>query len=483
MPDANPESFLDRARAAARQSNLAAMHTYYALSITANPADPATVLDEYLQRSRGAMRTPPKVVDVSADGALNINRLLPAQAPLKILEASLERLKENPFDLDALHKMGKAAALAQWHGLAVSALSDVLKHSPNLRAAGNKLQREIKFALGRSQYALKRHAEALAVLAEFQHDPATPKDVIQLIKDASATQASEAFLKHDKAFTLATAQSIALATKAPAERDSEELAALEAAIAEKNAEPGKLIAAALRLAELLLKSQRFDAALAMLAEVEPRAGNPLDLARRAVEIGWSKRAANLEKRRSEAVRTPALRAEILELERERDEFAWSSYSSLVRRAPSDGELHLRYGEALFARWKRSNDEATLKEAIVQFQFDFKQDEHGHRARLMLAECFLAIALPGAAEVVLAGFIAQLSADSAKKEPALFLEAHYLLGIVRERLDDEKGATAAYLAVIGKDIGYKDAFERLRAMDARRRENDRRPGVLPAKGSA
>ena len=463
-------AYLDRARAALKQGNLGAMHTYYALCLSGDP-DQGAVLEEYLQRSRGLHRGPPKLVDLSIDGALNFNRLLPTQAPAKILEAALERLKENPLDLDAVHKLGKAAVAAGWHRLAVAAFTDVLKTSVTLRAPGSKLRRDIKMALGKEHYALKAYAESLALLREFQDDPATPKEITQMLKDAEAAQASQTFLKHDKTFNLATAQSVALATKGQAERDADELAALERTVADAQAEPGKLTPAALRLAEILVRAQQHDRALAMLADVEARAGNPLDVAKRSVEIALRKRQDAIDKRRAEAARNPALRATLAELESERDVQAATAYAALVRRAPTDGELRLRLGEALFARWKRTRGEALLKDAITQFQFEFKNDEQTHRARLLLAECFLAIELPGAAEVVLANFLAQLAhVDATKKESAWFLEAQYLLAAVRERLDDDKGATAAYLAVIGKDIGYKDAFERLRALEAKRQRD-------------
>jgi hypothetical protein len=140
---------------------------------------------------------------------------------------------------------------------------------------------------------------------------------------------------------------------------------------------------------------------------------------------------------------------------------------LLKKIPTDGDVRLNLGEALFASWKRSKDEAVLKDAIVQFQFDFKTDDQVHRARLRLAECFLELQLPGAAEVVLSEFLSRL--ENSKRESHWYIEAQYLLGVVREKLCDRRGATAAYLAVIGKDIRFKDTYERLKTLESTRRE--------------
>ena len=115
----------------------------------------------------------------------------------------------------------------------------------------------------------------------------------------------------------------------------------------------------------------------------------------------------------------------------------------------------------------------MKEAIGHLQFDFKTDEQFHRSRVLLAECFLALDLPGAAEIVLTDFLARI--ESTRKGTEFFLDAQYLLGVVRERIDDTRGAMSAYVTVIGRNIQFKDAFERLRRLDSARNLGLQRTG--------
>jgi predicted negative regulator of RcsB-dependent stress response len=461
MNDASSDNpFLDRARQAAKQNNLAAMHTYYAMFLVAQ-SDNGNVFEEWLKHSRAAARSPGKIVDVAPEGTFN--RLMPAQTPAKVLEASLEKLKTNPLDLEAIHKIGKAAVAANWHSLAAAALADLLKLSPSLRSNSNKQRRELRMMLGKEHYCLKHYAEALAVLQEFQNEPSTPKEILQVLKDAAAAQASESFLKQNSAFNMATQQSVVLATKTIEEREQEEAASLQAVLDDTLADPAKWVAAALRLSEILSRTQQYDRALTLLAVVESRAGNTADLARKSVELSIRKRndaiAALRQNPRADS------RDAIAALELERNEYILLACAQLLRKVPTDGEVRLNLAEALYSKWKRTQDESILKEAITHFQFDFKSDEHAYRARLMSVEAFLALEMPGAAEVVLTEFLSRLDT---RPESALRIEANYLLGVVREKQDDLKGAAAAYVAVISKNIRFKDTFERLRELETRRK---------------
>ena len=462
MADAAVENpYLERARLAAKQNNLAAMHTYYCMFLVAQP-DSGAVFGEWLKHARAVTRPAAKTVDVAPEGTFN--RLMPAFSPAKILESSLERLKANPLDLEAIHKIGKAAAAANWHTLAVAALADVLKHSSALRIPANKQRRDVRMLLGKEYYCVRQFGEALAILQEFQDDPATPKEILQVLKDAAAAQASESFLKQNTAYGMATQQSISLATKTNEERDQEEAAGLQAVVDDLQAEPGKAVSAALRLAELLARSRRYEQALAVLAKVEARSGASGDLARKSVELSIRKRNDAIAALR--LGEHPDTRMSLAALELERDEYALSAYAQLARQIPTDGDVRLNLAEALYSKWKRTHDETFLKEAITHFQFDFKSDEHAYRARLLAVEAFLALDLPGAAEVVLTEFLTRLEAT--RPDSVLRIEANYLLGIVREKQDDLKGATAAYVAVISKNINFKDTFDRLRELETRRK---------------
>src|SRR5262249_38498090 len=157
------------------------------------------------------------------------------------------------------------------------------------------LRREVKMTLGKSYYAIQEYQSALDALQEFQNDASAPKDVLQTIKDAAAMIASATFSKRETAFNLATKQSVAAATKNAKESDEDEAGALLAVVNDAHGEPAKVISAALRLAEILARSQQFDRALTIIADVEVKTGSPADLARKSIEISVRKRNDLIEK--------------------------------------------------------------------------------------------------------------------------------------------------------------------------------------------
>jgi hypothetical protein len=447
--------WLTRARQAAKQGSAAASHLYYCTYLAQNPAD-GKIFAEFLEVCRTLPRANRAIGDIIAQGAFG--KLLPSQAPQKIYAASLEKLKFTPYDLDSIYKILKAAQSAGWHSLAIACCKDILRHSAAAKAP-SKLYREIKTALGQAHYHAAEYQPALDALKEFESDPAAGKDVLQMLKDSAANLAAAVFEKNDTSHRIATAESISLATQTPQDKAVQEQNDLLVQLNDPRSEPAKVCAAALKLADHFLRAQAFENALDVIAKARDRIGANGDLAKKAVEIHVRKLDCEIEREKLARL-DPQLYERLLI---EREQYLVHAYTDLAASLPTDGDVHLRLGEALFSQWNRSHEENTLKEAIAHLQFEFKTDEHAHRAQLLLAECFLALELPVAAESVLAAFLARL--DSTRKSSDYFLDAHYLLGLVRERNHDTRGAISAYIAVIGRNIRFKDALDRVRRLES------------------
>ena len=446
--------WLVRARQAVKQGSTAATHLYFSTYLAQNPGD-GKVFAEFLEACRALPRANRAIVDVVVQGALG--KFLPSQAPQKLYAACLEKLKLAPFDLDSIYRISKAAQAAAWHGLVIATCSDLLKHSAATRPGG-KICRELKLALGHAHFELGEFQLALDTLREFENDPTAGKEVQQMLKDSAANLASAVFEQNDSSHKIATAQSITLATQTPQDKLAQEHQDLLAQLNDPRTESAKACAAALKLADLQLRAQDFASALDVIAKARERIGANGDLAKKSVEIHVRKLDWEIEREKFARSNSP----EMERLRLERETYLVHAYTDLSASLPTDGEVHLRLGEALFAQWNRTRDEAALKDAIAHLQFEFKTDEQYNRAQLLLAECFLALDLPGAAESVLTAFLAR--ADTTRKGGEFYLDAHYLLGLVRERNHDSRGAMSAYIAVIGRNIRFKDALDRVRRLE-------------------
>jgi len=446
--------WLVRARQAAKQGSAAATHLYFSTYLAQNPGD-GKVFAEFLEACRALPRASRAICDVVVQGTFG--KLLPSQAPQKIYAACLEKLKLAPFDLDSIYRISKAAQAADWHGLVIAACTDLVKHSGAARPGG-KICRELKFALGHAYYESGDFQSALDTLREFESDPTAGKDVQQIVKDSAANLASAVFEQNDSSHKIATAQSIMLATQSPQDKVAQENQDLLAQLNDPRTDPAKTCVAALKLADLHLRAQAFESALDVIAKARERIGANGDLAKKSVEIHVRKLDWEIEREKCAKSRTTELERLLLE----RETYLVHAYCDLSASLPTDGDVQLRLGDALFAQWNRTRDESALKDAIAHLQFEFKTDEHFNRAQLLLAECFLALDLPGAAESVLTAYLAR--AESARKGGEFYLDAHYLLGMVRERNHDSRGAMSAYIAVIGRNIRFKDALDRVRRLE-------------------
>lgn len=454
---------LRKAREALHEGKGAAMHLYFVAHISAFPDD-GKALTEYLEAARSLHRID-QWIDVSMGGALR--RFMPSQSPETSLETALRKLRDAPHDLNVPYRIGLAAVKAGWHSTVIAAFGDVLQRSSAARDPAGKLRRELSASLGRAHFAVGDHTTAIKWLGPFENDASAPKDLHQMLKDAAAKVAAESFKGRTSAHTIATPHSVQLATESTQDKASREADRLEAILVDPHSDAAKTCAAALNAADLYMRRRRFEDALNALHKALKRAPEHCDLEKKIAEVSLRRRDHAIRQTQSEARESPQIRSKLTRLLTERDEYVVKAYGDLARKMPADGEIHLRLGKGLLAVWKRTKDEDTLKIAISHFQFDYRKDEHHHEAQLLLAECFLGLNLPTAAEVVLADLLKRI--EQTRKGLAHLVEAQYLLGLAREACGDTSGAARAYVSVIGKNIGYRDAFERLRSLDGERKE--------------
>ena len=139
---------------------------------------------------------------------------------------------------------------------------------------------------------------------------------------------------------------------------------------------------------------------------------------------------------------------------------------LLKKRPTDAEVHIRYGQALFHSMSSDADEARLVEAVSHLQYEGTNvpDWLSHQAAVLIAQCFLAMGLPKLAKSHLEQLVATIRAGDASRE--VYLEAHLLIGQAAEAIGDTAAALQAYLSVVQKDIRFRDALQRVKSLEQR-----------------
>ncbi len=449
-------SDLDRAILAAREGNLTQMKFFYTRHLLQNPND-VKVWAEYLQLLL-------RMSNVSKDAGGIDPRVLSSllawkKPPLKTVEECLDTLFTAPNQLASLFKIGKAAQEAGWLETAVFMFSRVL-------ALGDRLSpesmRTVKLELGRSFHATQRFEEALKVLEEFEHDTRLPQDLQQIVKDLPA-RAALSRIDGRKLTDGATSQSMKIAAQKPEEEDHRKIEELEKALDLQQGQ--KALNTGLSLASLYLKTRSFDQALSSLKRAHAKYPSS-ELDKKIVEVELERRSVQIRQAGADGNAQGDRDARVGELDREKWQYAAGAYGELLKKRPTDAEVHIRYGQALFHSMSSDADEARLVEAVSHLQYEGTNvpDWLSHQAAVLIAQCFLAMGLPKLAKSHLEQLVATIRAGDASRE--VYLEAHLLMGQAAEAIGDTAAALQAYLSVVQKDIRFRDALQRVKSLEQR-----------------
>lgn len=130
----------------------------------------------------------------------------------------------------------------------------------------------------------------------------------------------------------------------------------------------------------------------------------------------------------------------------------------VVRYPQD--LNLKY--ELGARFLKTGAAKLIPKAIPLLQRAAQSPQHKGKALVMLGQCFIKEKKPSLAKGQLERAIPELHPDN---DAGMVIESHYLLGRIYEQLDNAELAEKHYGDVLVLDYDYKDAKDRLEAMQS------------------
>lgn len=134
------------------------------------------------------------------------------------------------------------------------------------------------------------------------------------------------------------------------------------------------------------------------------------------------------------------------------------FETRIQRYPQDLNLKFELG----SRFLKTNNAKLVPKAIPLLQKASQSPKLKGRALVMLGQCFIKEKKPSLAKGQLERALPELHPEN---DEALVLDAHYLLGRIYEELKAGEKAEEHYGEVLVLDYDYKDAKDRLEALQS------------------
>lgn len=198
------------------------------------------------------------------------------------------------------------------------------------------------------------------------------------------------------------------------------------------------------LADLYLKSEQFDDALAVLDQAQKTSGGADPQVDRMIS---QVKITRLDKE-AEALRAAGNEAGLAAKLKEKQEFLFSDAEDRVRRYPNDLQFKYEFGVLLFER-------GLINEALQQFQRAQQNPQRRIRSFYYLALCFKQKGQLDIAAEQLEKAASELSVMDDTKKDVL-----YELGSVYETMGQGAKAIGLYKEIYSVDFGYRDVASKI-----------------------
>lgn len=367
-------------------------------------------------------------------GLMKVQSLL-KKKPAEALREAEDLLRKDPLNLTFVNAASEAAEAADMPEVAILNLEVAREHYPS--------DAKVLARLGTLYKQVNRmHDARIAYETLVRLKPNDP-NAVKLLKDATALATMQQggwndassyrdVMKDSKQATLLEQQSKAVKT-------SGDIDSLIAETRSKIEREPQNINYKRQLAELLAKAERFDEALAVLAEAQRAMGGAdpqidrlistirvaqIDLAIKAFEAAGNAEAAAAKRQ-------------------ERTDFLFQNADDLVRRYPNDLQFKYDLAVLLYERGQ-------INEAIQQLQRAQQNPQRRVRSLYYLALCFKQKQQFDIAAEQLEKAASELHLmDETKKDIV------YELGTILEAMGQPEKAVEYYKEIYAVDIGYRD----------------------------
>ena len=446
---------LEQARQAVKARQFGIASRYFLDHLRGHPDD-AQARKEY----RDMLRTLPPfagrrdaLILPGASGVKHIRSVFKKREPAEVVERCEELLKENPFDLQVLFELGRAAREAKWHQTAVSAFDDAFVQG--LRQA--IVLRE----LGLTYYEAGRYEEAQKIFSRYdwKNEPPEIRKIIECDLPAMITAARFGAAPDVLAVEKNKGEALRAQKAAEFVRDEATLqskvASLEAVVNDPSQESGKRRTCACEIARLYRQFKKYEEAIAALEKARPLGGS--DLEKFLTELRLEKADVVL------ATLDGPAKAEAV---RERWALAVAEYQALVRSAPASvPELHLRLGEALHQRGTITDDPELMKQAIAELQKEYADLRHKNLACILLGRCFVKLRLYALAKKHFTDVLAGLKERETREGRETVFRALYELGQVHLISGEKAQALDVFSEILRRDVTWGDVADLVLRLNA------------------
>ncbi|MFP4026953.1 MAG: tetratricopeptide repeat protein [Candidatus Brocadiia bacterium] len=368
----------------------------------------------------------------------------------KKLEKWEDYLEYNPDSSHALLMAGKAARKCGLDEASISILKDVLavnpEHKGALRTLGNALEED-----GRIGEALKYLRRLSDLSPEDRRLESRVKNMqAQAHMQDTHMEDAESFREmiRDEEFAQSSAKDEDFETASEKKQKAMEELAQE--IKQDPENVNKIV----RLAKMHAEEGDMETALQFLREANNRMPKNFEIRETLGNIRMEICARALKDAEAQLKEKPEneeLEERKKKLEEKCKDLTRQEYQWRVEQHPTDRELRLNYGHALF----QSGD---IKNAMSEFQQAAKDPRLELEGATMLGRCFME---KGQYDLAAEQFERAVDRHPAKDEKGMNLR--YLLAMALEKMGDTEKALKKYKEIYSNDINFRDVAEKVEAL--------------------
>ena len=378
---------------------------------------------------------------LSGIGAMMSGSSLLKKDPAKAVVKAEELLRKNPLNPQFVKFAVDAAMAAGMPEAAIVTLEAYVENKPGDIAVMRQLAKLF-------QEVSRMHEARLVYEEVAKLKPADPK-AIKDLKDATALDSMQRGNWEDRSADFRSKlkskdESLSLEREAKAVKSDRDADALISETLLKIQREPQNVNYRRGLAELYTRADRFDEALAVLAEAQQVSGG--------VDPQLDRLAGNIRTKKFDfeigKLRDAGKAAEADEMARAKIAFLLTDLEDKVKRYPNDLQFRYDFGVALFEAGK-------LTEATQQFQLAAKNPQRRIRSLYYLALCFKAKNLFDLALEQLEKAAAELPVLDDTKKDVL-----YELAAVHDVMGKPEKALALYKDIYSVDVGYRDVAQKI-----------------------
>ncbi|MBI2129929.1 hypothetical protein HYU07_06895 [Candidatus Woesearchaeota archaeon] len=453
-----PVNILKKAREDFTKGNYSISFDSYRQYLELNPSD-SEARKEYRENCRSSPQFRGKSAELVKKhiDSKKINMIFREMSQFEVMKNCEELLKENPYDISLLFKLGKTAKEIGFNDTAVYTFSDMIEHVGN-----NEL---ILKELALTYFEMKKYREAKEAFNKYdtskeQQDVRKKIDGLDALITAQKYEQAQNFRQVEKAPGKSDELEKARETPKNEEEILKKISELELIVGNEKENGKKRLSAVIEISGLQKRICQYDEAVAIL-ERGKSLGGDYTLDKSIVELKIEKEDNKIAQLEEQMQKEPndGLKAQLDQMIKNKWEIAAEGYSKLIGKIPTAApELHLKLGEGCFYLGTITKNHGLIEKAIFELQKEYIEQGQKNKASILMGKAFVEMQLYDLAEKHFVNMLGEVSKNKVLKQ--LTLETFYELGNIRLLKGDIRGAVDAFSEIYIKDINFKDVARKV-----------------------